>query len=289
MKRSAIFAGFAGALGLSAAVLAHHVQTPLSFLSGPNVLDTIQYHLKPGGVGVPPYLMVPEEFDHHAVVNVAPGHSFTVSNGAGVNESVVFDTSDFANPAAPEIEEVLEAISNRSTLLSGFYKNGHAFLRGEAAGSAAALTLTDGTGGPLTALGFSAGTATGSRLVPLEISIPLDDHHGANHDADLAFHPYRVFVSATAGTTVLDGQTLPIAFDDVTRIYYRAAIQGQLQGFLGTLNDTSDAKALLDLGPAAKGDLSQLPDELYLAYAVYSMDGQAVEFVSNRFVVEFVK
>lgn len=98
--------------------------------------------------------------------------AFTVTVN-GTPRTVNLASTDFRNPAAATAAEVAAAVNNQiGTFVTADDVGGHLVIRSDSAGTTATMSLTDGAGSPLAALGMRVGaTATGqSRSVEVAIS-----------------------------------------------------------------------------------------------------------------------
>lgn len=270
---------------IASIALAHHIQTPLSSAYGTEILTKIKWYTSFGNEGVPAYHVGD---DHHTYV-LQSNSTFSVHDHGGATQSVTFDASQFASLAAATPEEVADAINAQLTIGRALVDNNTIVIRGVTGGSNASLDLVDGAGSPLATLGLAPATVPGSDAIDLTLSIPLEDEHEdtpAPPHEDLAHHPYLVIASATPGTTVVDGHEIPLALDAFTTLTLRGTQLGKFPGFVGELDDNSDATATFDAALAHATLPGGLPPRLYFAYVVFSEELDAIEFVSNAFEVE---
>src|SRR5690606_35822548 len=86
--------------------------------------------------------------------------TFDVTVG-GTTETVTLDAGDFLVPGAATAEEIAAAIGEDLTIGTATSVGGRVVIRGNASGASATLSLTDGAGAPLAALGMALGPATG--------------------------------------------------------------------------------------------------------------------------------
>jgi hypothetical protein len=283
-KSSNILVRTSGALlAFASAALAHHVHVPLSTLFGPEVLDGVVFYTETGKFGVPHVRPSTETFDHDHTFAFADGDSFDVTTNSGATETVVFDAASFqavgSDIGAATAEEVAEVLSAQATLLEAYTANEALVVRGLEGGSSKTLDLTDGTGSPLAKLTLPSGAGAGSDHLDLVISIPED------HPVDLAGHNYWLLISGTPGSLSFQGQTIPLGVDATLNLGAVMAASGKLPGFIGQLDAGNDAAAtavgawFTNFTPGMK---------LYFAYVVMSPDWSTLDYVSNRFTVDFL-
>jgi len=274
----------AGAFAALAAVgLAHHLHVPLSTLFGPQVLDSVVFYTESGKFGVPSIRPTTEAFDHGHVFQFHDGDSFAVADGSGGRETVVFDAAAFAAVGADidraRLEDVAAVINAGTDLIEAYVTNEVLAVRGVAGGSASTVDLSDGPGSPLAKLTLPAGPGSGSDDLELELSIPAD------HPVDLAGHNYWLLLSGTVGAFTFQGHSIPLGIDPTLNLGVLMAASGKLPGFIGQLDAGNDAAVVADgawFGAFTPGM------ELYFSYVVMSPDWSALEFVSNRFTVDFL-
>jgi hypothetical protein len=278
MKQKQVLFGLAVAVG--GVVSAHHLPAGLSHKQGPEVLTNVNYFKEASQAGIPAYHLSTDEVTHGAVIPLAEGDGFTLTGTGGIAETVVFEAADFADISNATVEEVVQAIAQKSTLAEASEDNGYLVMHGdEAGGSGTSLGLEDGPGAPLAKLSFGAGTLAGSDTLDLEISVPSG---GPN----LPFQPYVILTSATPGTFLQKGVEVPLGKDASTREFLSLALQGLLPGFAGRLDANSDSRATLDLTwiDAIYGT-SQAPYDVRFAVVVFSPDMSQVDYVSNAFTL----
>jgi hypothetical protein len=281
MKTRHKILGGASALLLATVVVAHHVPVPLSHVMGNEILREVVFLTDAGLFGVPPYVHGDAEIEHHQPISLSDGDTVEVKH-AGQIETVVFESADFADIGAAEIEEVLDVLSAKSTLIEAYDTNGYAVVRGTQGGELAALSLRDVVGSALGQMNIQGGPAQlGSNDLVLEVSVPGDavGHAQANHR-------YLVLMSLTEGQFQLGGATVPLGLDAVTRAGAQAALQGLLPGFFGRLDDGGDAQAKVEGELLVDAFGASFPDKMYFAFVVLEPGSLHVEFVSTRFTVD---
>ena len=239
-------------------------------------LTELVYYQKLGNVGVPAYTMNMGDMTY----NLSHGSSFSVSDGAGQTEEVVFDAADFADIGAATMDEVMDAINAQVTGSEAMVDSGMLMLRGLQGGPDAELTLAEGTGGALATLGFAADTMMGAEDVELKLITDVGDAPMEHH---LAGHTYMLVMSTTAGETQAAGKTVPLAIDETTLLGLRAIEFGLLPGFVGTLDQNGEALATFDTALLKKMFPAGAPDELYFSFVVFDPGLTSLEFASNRF------
>jgi hypothetical protein len=274
------------ALGVTGiAAWANHVSTPLSYIAGPNVLSRVSYFEE---TGIPPLAIGNGEFEEGEVLSFAPGDSFVIRSN-GHEETITFQAADFADFDSVTPEEALARIDAKSALAAASLDNFHSLFSGLQGGDESLLELIDGSGSPLLELKQSGGLYSGSRNIRMDISIP-SDHHGdgdAEHGG-LENHPYLLLASTTDGSFLLRGEQVPIGLDATTaRFLFWSRFPNALPGFMGRLDDNEDSEALLRRNVMSFLLRNSPREELYFAFVVFSMDLRDVEFVSNRFTVDF--
>lgn len=276
------------AAALGVLVTAHHVPVPLSHVVGSEILTEVVYYTASERFGVPPYFAGQVEVGHHEPITVHDGDAIYIKH-AGQAETVVFETADFVDIDATEIGEVMSVISAKSQLVDGFETNSYTILRGSQGGADASIALEDVVGNVLEQLTFDTHTMVrGTEDLDLVVSVPLADEHAPRHDDHpLGGHRYLVLVSATDGEFSFRGTTIPVGLDPVLQAGVRAAFQGALPGFRGLLDHGGDAQATLSGALLSSAFAGSYPDKLYFAYLVFAEDSLDVEFVSNRFTVDF--
>ena len=239
-------------------------------------LTELVYYQKLDNIGVPAYTMNMGDMTY----SLSHGSSFTVSDGAGQTEEVVFDAADFADIGAATMDEVMDAINAQVTGSEAMVDSGMLMLRGLQGGPDAELTLAEGTGGALATLGFAADTMMGAEDVELKLITDVGDAPMENH---LAGHTYMLVMSTTAGETQAAGQTVPLAIDATTLLGLRALQFGLLPSFMGTLDQDGAAHATFDTALLKKMFPAGAPDELYFSFVVFDPGLTSLEFASNRF------
>jgi hypothetical protein len=272
-------------LGLLTAgvAFAHHVPVPLSHIAGTEILTSITMFLEPTNEGVPAYLVAEDEHEHE--VELAHGDSFFVYDQTGKIEQVVFDQADFQDITQADPHEIVAAINKQLTIAEAKSDNSYFVLRGIVGGSDNRIAVRDFTGAPLEKLHLPEVVVFGNEDVVLTLSIPEPDPGHGHPDDHLAGHPYFVMASSTDGSFVFKGEEVPIGRDATMLQFMRAMRSGVVEGFVGRLDDHQDAEATLPAGSIQKVLNGNVPDELYFAYVVFSMDMSSVEFVSNRFTI----
>jgi hypothetical protein len=276
---------------------AHHLPKALSHLQGPHVLTEISYYKNGLAVGVPVYTTGDRELGHHELIPLAAGDTFVIKDSEGNAETIRFSASDFEDISAAPLEEVLTLINDRSALIGVDEINAFAVVHGFRGGNTSWLTLADGAGGPLSKLGLSSGTTFGDQEIRLEVSLPAEDDHGQR--SSLAGHPFVLLLSRFDGSHELMGRQIPIGADPLLPRTLREAGEILGGGRMSTRRTTWPVVGKLDANEDAStvlraADLDRLlgrvwPERLYAAVVVLSDDGQSVEYVTNRFVVNVVK
>lgn len=274
----------AGAVAALAAIgLAHHIHTPLSTLFGPQVLDGVVFYTESGKFGVPSIRPTTEPFDHDHAFEFRDGDSFAVATGSGARETIVLDAAGFAAVGGDighaHLEDVAAVINAQADLIEAYVTNEVLVVRGLEGGSASTVDLADGPGAPLAKLTLPAGPGAGSDHLELELSIPAD------HPVDLAGHNYWLLLSGTPSSFTFQGQPIPLGLDPTLDLGVIMAAGGKLPGFIGQLDAGNDASVVADGGWFGAFTPGM---ELYFSYVVMSPDWSTLEFVSNRFTVEFL-
>jgi len=275
-----------GAFSLAATaaiVAAHHVPVPLSHVLGADILTEVAFYTDSALFGVPPYAHGVDEVHHHEPIALAHGDSVQVQHG-GLSETIVFESGDFADITQVEIEEVLDVLSRKSTLVEAFDANGYAVVQGTRGGAAESVDLGDVQGSVLSQMHIQPGPVFGSDDLDLTVSTPNPD---PTQPHPLAGRRYLVLASATDGSFVFRGQTIPVGHDGVLRALVRPSLQGALDGFFARLDAGGDGHARIAGAELASGLAGAFPDELYFAYVVFAEGSFDIEFVSNRFTVDF--
>lgn len=282
MNKKQLTLGAGTLVTLAALALAHHVPVGLSHVSGGEILSSVVYYTTAGTFGVPAYKVGDAEApDHGTPVGLADGDSFTILNDAGQSETITLTAADFTDIAAADMDETVDAINSKATLFEAIETNGYFVLRGLSGGDTASLDVTDGAGGPLSKMGMTGGAVLGSDELELTLSIP-------DPNLNLAGYPYLTLLSKTDGSFSVQGKTIPVGFDALTRVWLPFARSGLAPGFVGNLNGTSDASALLSAAQLQQGfGPSNYPDKLYFAYVVFHPGTLQIAYVSNRFTVDF--
>ncbi|MGQ0554168.1 MAG: hypothetical protein ACT4PU_13225 [Planctomycetota bacterium] len=283
--RSVLVAG--GVLALGVVTFAHHIPVALSSLFGTEVLTEVTYFAQSDNLGVPAYRVGIDE--HH--VALTEGAQFSVTDGEGSTETVVFAPGLFADPSHADLHDVAEAIAAQLTIATAHVDNSSIVLHGTQGGGAASLTLSDGVGSPLSALGLLPGVVTGTDDIHLELSLPGEHEHGPGDDHEgsgLAHHPYLVVASATEGVTMVAGFEVPLILDTTTLLVSRATQFGLLPGFVGELSESEDASAVFETSLLPKLYPQGLPEKLYFSFVVFEEDLGGIAFVSNRFTAVLV-
>ena len=265
-------------IGITA--LAHHVDQPLSYIHGENVLDEVNVMHGVDLRGIPAYVVSADEFE--GTFALADGDEFFVTDSQGNEEEVHFHDHDFVDIGNATPDEVLDAINKHFTLGVAFEHNGYLVIEGlTEAGEASSLTLTDGAGSPLDALHIAPGTYVGEKHLELVLSTPRERHDGA-----FAHHRFLMLASATEGSSRVQGMDLPVELDELSFRVFDAIERNQLPELKGRLGHSGDGIARITDGRIerafeAAGDV----DELYFFYVVLEEDEDRIAFVSNRFTV----
>lgn len=265
---------------LSSIASAHHVPVGLSYVKGEEIVAEITLYKTTSSSGLPAYVLSIGEAE--GTFGLHPGATFTVADGQGHLDTVVFDRSMFADISQATADEIVDAVEPQLTVAELREENGYFLLAGAAGGSTATLTLKDGVGSPLATLGIRSGIYVGAGQIALTLSVPADTQ------LDLSGQSYTVFASTTAGSTDIGGKQVPFAFDATTAKVLRASAAGVLPGFLGTLDGNSDSAASID--PAVLDAMfpAGLPSKIELAYVVYATNLTTVDYVSNVFTIHIV-
>jgi hypothetical protein len=287
MKITRNLLGGAAALLLVPSVLAHHVDTALSYIDGHNVLASVT-HYRLGSaqdVGFPGILLNGTE--HHPGTRwaLSDGASFQVSDAHGASQTVTFHAADFIDIGSATVDEILNAANAQLTLARLEAQNSFFNVQGTVGGPASSVTVSEGAQGALGVLGFAPATVLGREDLTLDLSIPAD--HGHGHEAahhDLAHNPYVLLMSTTDTSFQIGEHTVPLGRDLAMRRGLRLISNGVLPTFAANLDATADAQATFDMSLV---DLAfpTSPSEIYFAYIVFSKDHAQVEFVSNRFTL----
>ena len=281
MKRNRILIGTGALLGLAALAFGHHVARGLSYTGAPEILSSVTFRTSVGNFGLPAYVVGATEAPGHAVpVGLADGDSFSVMDDTGTMQTITLNASDFADISTAVMADVVAVINAKASLITAHETNGYLLLEGQASGAARTLQVSDGAGGPLFKMGMNAAQAAGSDDLELTISIP-------DPNLNLAGRTYVVLASATDGSFPLNQKVVPIGLDGLTQPFLDAALGGALQGFVGQLDGNSDATARITASQLVNGFAGNYPDQLYLAYVVLSPNGRRIDYVSNRFTVDF--
>jgi len=268
---------------LGAAAVAQMVPVALSAACCEKFLTTLEYY-NTADPGVPAYVMGMNGDDFALV----PGSSFQLTDSAGTSEDVVFDASQFADMDHATPEEVRDAVNDQLTVGEALVDSGMLMLRGVQGGADAAITLDDGTGGPLAVMGFENGTMTGTKDIELRLATSLDDGMGGVGMEPLPHHPYLVVMSATPGSVQVAGHTLPLGIDATTQTVLRATQLGLLPGFLGELDGNGDALTAFDTSLLPRIFPAGPPEHLYYSFVVFSQDLSSIDYVSNLFQVHVI-
>lgn len=280
MKRSLIVTGL---VALGGAALAHHIPVALSSVFGTEIMTEVAFVATGTSVGVPAYRVGTSE--HH--VAILPESSFSVSDGSAT-ETVVVPAGSFEDHGEIDTHDLVEFLNGQLTLATADLDNNTIVLRSLDGGSAAELTLADGPGAPLAAMGLGEGTVTGAEDVVMTLSIPAEEPHEDDHPGEgLEHHPYYIVASTTAGSTWVAGHEIPLLIDDATLSFVRTTQIGLTGSFWGELDDNADATAVIPGDLFAKVFPQGLPERLYVAYVVFNHELTDIEFVSNRFDVVF--
>lgn len=281
MKRTSFLLGTGTLLGLAALAFGHHVAKGLSYTGAPEILEQVTFRTSVGNFGLPAYVVgVDEAPDHGVPVGLVDGDSFTIQDDTGTQQTITLDAADFADIAAADMDEVVDVINSKASIFQASETNGFLLLEGVSSGAARTLEVSDGAGGPLFKMGMNAAQATGSDDLELTISIP-------DPNLNLAGRTYVILASATDGSFPLNQKVVPIGLDALTQPFLDAALGGALQGFVGQLDGNSDATARITASQLVNGFAGNYPDQLYLAYVVLSPNGRRIDYVSNRFTVDF--
>jgi len=282
MNRKQLLLGGGTLVGLAALAFAHHVPVGLSHVSGGEILATVVYYTTGGSFGVPAYKVGASEAPgHHDPIGLVDGDGFTVMNEAGQSETITLTAADFTDISAAVMDEAVDVINDKATLFEAIETNGYLVLRGLTGGDTGTLDVADGAGGPLAKMGLTSGLALGADELELTVSIP-------DASLNLAGAPYLVLLSATDGSIALQGKTIPLGFDSLTRVWLPFARSGAAPGFAGNLDANSDASALLTAAQFQQAfGATSYPDKLHFSYVVFTPGTLQIAYVSNRFTVDF--
>lgn len=280
MNRKQLIIGAGTLLGLASLVFAHHVPVGLSHVAGMEILKEVVFFTSPLNYGLPAYQVGTEEVPgHHDPVGIAAGDSFTVLDQSGNSETIVFEAADFTDISHAVMEDVVAVINAKATIFEAIETNGYLVLQGHSGGSSGALKVQNGHGAPLAKMGMLDEFVIGGDSIQLTLSIP-------DPNLDLAGKPYVVMASATDGSFLMQGQTIPIGRDGLFTAFRNAVQSGALPGFRGVLDANSDARATLAGRQLRQGFGANFPDKMYFTYVVYDTPGH-IAYVSNRFTVDF--
>lgn len=280
----------AAAVLTATASLAHHVDTPLSYIQGENILGEVTYYHGGPQQGFPGYILSTQEHHPHSRWAIPAGSSFSVVDEANVTQTVTFQATQFADMSAATMPEITSAINAQLTHSFAEAHNSFLHFRSAGGGVASTISVNDGASNPLSVLGVTPATTAGQEDLVLDLSIPGGGHHhgegkhGGGGQLDLAHHPYLVLMSTRDGSFQIGHHTVPIGRDRTTRLGMRLIKVGATPSFQGVLNHNSDAVATFDTSYL---DLmyDEMPSEIYFAFLVFSQDGNEIEFVSNRFTM----
>ena len=315
-------------ISVSMFAMRHHVPVALSHVRGAEILTSSKLFLGNPDVGVPPIVVSTEEFEgtfdlapgesFTVTTTTLPaatvaatgasarkggvnsghgngddddhddhdGHGHHRGDGRGQQETsrITFRRSQFVDIHNATPDEILDAISEQLTNATVYEDNGHLVMVGNKPGEAAQLTIANRNGTPIDKIALPADPTTGSTPVELVLSIPATDDPAFNFAGDR----YRLLVSSTAGSSVVDGITVPLQVDSATTTFDSLAASGQLAGFNGNLNANDDGSALLTADAVTFAFGATPPAQLFLAYIVYDELNQA-EYVSNVFTVDIAQ
>lgn len=111
--------------------------------------------------------------------------TFTV-DADGLSQVVTLEASDFANSSMATAEELAAAINADVTNARAQAIDGRLVVQGNSTGAAATLTLAEGAGSPLAALGLTAGTFAGQDQ---GVSVSISGSYSGLQNTDLSFVP----------------------------------------------------------------------------------------------------
>jgi len=255
-----------------------------------NFLTRLLYFSQPGNTGVPAYTMVDPTAGMGGFA-LSEGASFQVVDQEGVTESVTFMAEMFTDIGAATMHEVVHAVNEQLGIALAFEDSGMLMLRGVTGGADSALTLVDGPGAPLAALGFAEETVSGAADIELALAtdlMPMGMGDGGGQGAELMHLTYAIVLSTTPGSTDLGHHELPMVVDDVTLLGLRIAQFGLAEGLVGELSHHGTAEAVFPSALLPKMFPQGLPEELYFAFVVFSEAADEIVFVSNRFDLELI-
>lgn len=222
--------------------------------------------------------------DDHDHGNGGRGHHRGHGRDRQQTSRITFRRSQFVDIHNATPDEIIDAISEQLTNATVYEDNGHLVMVGNKPGETAQLTIANRNGTPIDKIALPADPTTGSTPVELVLSIPATDDPAFNFAGDR----YRFVVSTTAGSSVVDGITVPLQIDAATTTFDTLAGSGQLPGFTGNLDANDDGAALLSADAVALAFGATPPAQLFLAYIVYDELNQA-EYVSNVFTVDIAQ
>lgn len=285
MLRPALVLGLTLAAGAAAVAANSLAATPIALSASccANFLSKIVFFNEPGNFGVPAYTMGMDALTY----DLSDGASFSVSDG-GASQTVVFQSSQFADIDQASMDEVIDAINGQLTIGHVLMDTGMLMVRGVAGGPDAQLTLTDGPGAPLAALAVPPATILGTEDIELLLDTEAAGMAMDEGEAQFMHLPYFVAMSHTPGTTDVLGAQVPIAIDTTTLLGLRATQFDLLPDFVGEIDHHGMANATFDTKLLAKLYPSGTPASLYFAFVVFSADFSRIVFVSNRFEAEIV-
>lgn len=305
----------------------HHVPVALSYVSATEIMTSVKLSMGPAttDVGVPPYVISEEEIE--GTFDLAPGDSFTVTTrlvdaAAGVQRAgsggddddddghgrgrgrgrgrghghghgdcddeqvsrIRFRPSQFADIDAATPDEIIEAINSQLVNGEAYEDNGHLVIVGNRVGAQAVLEIAAQNGTPLDVLAVPPGPVAGAAPVELTLSIPAGDDPAFVFAGDR----YRIVASASAGSSDVDGATVPLQTDAATAAFDALFAAGQLPGFQGNLDGNDDGRAFLSVDAVRAAFGATLPPQVFLTFLVYDENNQ-VEYVSNLFTVNLTQ
>jgi hypothetical protein len=272
MNRKKLLLGTGTLLGIATLAFAHHVPMGLSYVAGREILSVVKFFTATGQFGVPAYKVGDVEAPEHGEpVGLVAGDGFSVMDQDGNIQKVVLEEADFDDIETADMDEVVEAINAKSTLLQAAERNGFLVLEGVSGGFAKSLAIADD--GALGKMGMSGGQVFGSDDITLTLSIP-------DPDLDLAGAPFLMLTTTLDGSFTMQGFTVPLGRDPS---FFKVRNVHAGSGFLDA---NSDATVTITGAQIQRAFAGNYPDELYAAFLVFGHDGR-IAYVSNRFTIDF--
>ncbi len=192
---------------------------------------------------------------------LAIGDSLSIAVDGGAAQVVTFSASQFNQVGAATATEVAAAIQSSLVGATASVQDGKVVITSDSTGTTSQIQITDGSGSPASALGFSTAADTGG---PLSVNVTVGGEYTGSTDETLTFRPTGAgTIGLTPGLQVeaLNSQGQVVAILDVGQGY---SPDSELQVFdgitiaFGPGEISQDAGDYVELPVFADGDDSDV-------------------------------